>query len=290
MNGLLSAEDNHILVQFQEYEPQFYEIKYHMLNFYNNINNRDLSKIAESNPAELYKIFSELDNVGHLNVSDDLCQALLRDPVISSILPAIYTSYTQFFSIHETKLARKILAYKEPWKMLKSFPLYARYEHMIKIHVQNSSPIKVMAFIGCGPLPITLLFFSKLYGIRCIGIDQDPEAVTLARSCVKHFGLEKEISIVEGDENSLAELDWNSVLIAGLAEPKQRIFRNLHSIIKNQKSDSEKPISVCYRDYSGMRQLFYWPVKPEDLKGFRKIKEIYPDGKVNNTLVFLECE
>ncbi|WP_292390004.1 nicotianamine synthase family protein [Methanosarcina sp. UBA5] len=249
-----------------------------------------MNKIAELNLSYLYEIFSELDELGHLNVSDNLCQALLRDPVISSVLPAIYTSYTHFFSIHETQLARKILACKEPWKMLESFSLYARYEDMIKIHVQNSSQIKILAFLGCGPLPITLLFFSKLYGIRCIGIDQDPEAVALAKSCVKHFGLEKEISIIEGDENSLADLDWDSVLIAGLAEPKQRIFRNLHSIIKNRKPESEKPISVCYRDYSGMRQLLYWPVKPEYIKGFRKIKEIYPDGKVNNTLIFLECE
>jgi hypothetical protein len=261
-----------------------------MLNFHSNIKNRDLSKIAESNPSEFYKIFSELDELGHLDMDEDICQALLRDPVISSILPTIYTSYTHFFSIHETLLARKILACKDPWKMLESFPLYARYESMIKTHVQNSSQIKVMAFIGCGPLPITLLFFSKLYEIRCIGIDQNPEAVALAKSCVKHFGLEKKISIVEGDENSLVDLDWDSVLIAGLAEPKQRIFRNLRSIIKNRKPESEKPISVCYRDYTGMRQLLYWPVQPEHIKGFRKIQEIYPDGKVNNTLVFLECE
>jgi hypothetical protein len=39
-----------------------------------------------------------------------------------------------------------------------------------------------------------------------------------------------------------------------------------------------------------MRQLLYWPAPPEQIKGFRKIKEIYPAGKVNNTLVFLECE
>jgi Cyclopropane fatty acid synthase and related methyltransferases len=290
MNSLLSAEGNSLLPPFQDYEPQLYDIKSHILHFYSNIKDRDLSKIAESNMAELYEIFSELDELGHLDVSEDLCLALLRDPVISSVLPAIYTSYTHFFSLHETQLAKNILAYKEPWKMLESFPLYARYKNTIKIHVQNCSQIKVLAFIGCGPLPITLLLFSKLYGIRCIGIDQDPEAVALAKSCVKHFGLEKEISIVKGDENSLAELDWDSVLVAGLAEPKKRIFRNLHSIIKNRKTESEKSISVCYRDYSGMRQLFYWPVQSKYIKGFRKLKKIYPDGKMNNTMVFLECE
>jgi hypothetical protein len=290
MSSLPCVENSNNLSQFQGYEPQLYDIKYHILHFYNNIKDNDLTKIAESNIAELYEIFSELDELGHLDVSNNLCQALLRDPVISSVLPSIYTSYTQFFSLHETQLAKKLMACKEPWKMLESFPLYARYENMIKNQVQASPEIKVLAFIGCGPIPIILLLFSKLYGIHCIGIDKDPEAVNLAKSCVKHFGLEKEISIVEGDENSLSSLYWDSVLIAGLAEPKQRIFSNLHSIIKNRRSESKKPVSVCYRDYSGTRQLLYWPVQPEHIKGFKKIKEIYPDGKINNTLVFLECE
>jgi hypothetical protein len=152
--------------------------------------------------------------------------------------------------------------------MLESFPLYARYEDMINVHIQNSPDIEVLAFIGCGPLPVTLLLFSKLYGIRCIGVDKDPEAVSLAKSCVKHFGLEKKISIIKGDETVLSKIEWDSVLIAGLAEPKQCIFRNLHSMIKNRKSDSKKSVSVCYRNYSDMRQLLYWPVQPEQIRGF----------------------
>jgi hypothetical protein len=114
--------------------------------------------------------------------------------------------------------------------------------------------------------------------------------VSLAKSCVKHFGLEKAISILKGDETVLSKIEWDSMLIAGLAEPKQRIFRNLHKMIKNRTSGPEKSVSVCYRNYSGMRQLLYWPVQPEQIKGFRKTKEIYPAEKVNNTLVFLKCE
>lgn len=234
MNNLLSAEGVNDPFLFQKYELQLYDIRSHMLHFYGSIKDLDLSTMAESNLPGLYEIFSELDDLGHLDVAEDLCQTLLRDPLIRSLLPVVYTSYTHFFSLHETHLARKILDCEEPWEMLKSFPLYSRYEDMIKTHVQNSPKIEVLAFIGCGPLPVTLLILSKLYGIRCIGVDKDPEAVALAKSCVKHFGLEKEINIVEGDETILTELDWDSVLVAGLAEPKQRIFKNLHSIIINR--------------------------------------------------------
>jgi hypothetical protein len=290
MNNVLITESSNFPAVPYRYGQQLYYIRSHILHFYDNIKNRDLSTVSESNLMELHGIFSELDELGHMDVDDDLCQAALRDPVINSVLPSVYASYTHFFSLHETRLAREILACEDPWKMLESFPLYARYENLIKTHVQNSHGIEVLAFIGCGPTPVTLLLFSKLYGIHCIGVDNDPEAVALAKRCVKHFGLEKEINILEGDETVISELEWDSVLIAGLAEPKQLIFRNLHLMIKNRKPGHEKSVSVCYRNYSGMRQLLYQPVPPEQIKGFRKIKEIYPAGKVNNTLVFLECE
>lgn len=290
MNYVQIAESSNFPALFQNSGKQLYEIRSQMLHFYNKIKDFDFTTMPESNLAELYTIFSELDTLGHLNIDKEMCEFVLRDPVIQSLLPAVHSSYSSFFSLHETQLARKILNHESPWKMLESFPLYPRYEHLINVHVQNSSKIGVLAFIGCGPLPVTLLLFSKLYGIRCIGIDKDPEAATLAKRCVKHFGLKKEIIIVQGDEKVLAELEWDSVLIAGLAEPKALIFENLHSIIKSKKSHSKKLISVCYRNYTGMRQLLYWPVRSEYTRGFRKMSEIYPTGGANNTLVFLECE
>lgn len=294
MNSILSVEGSNFPTALRIHGQQLYYIRSYIrsriLHFYDNIKDRDLSTTSASNLTELYRIFSELDELGHMDIDNEMCELILRDPVIQPLRPVIHASYSNFFSLHETQLAQTILVNENPWGMLGSFPLYPRYESLINVHIQNSPKIKVLAFIGCGPLPVTLLLFSKLYGIRCIGIDKNPEAVALAKSCIKHFGLEKEISILEGDETALSKVEWDSVLIAGLAEPKQRIFRNLHSMIKNRKSGPEKSASVCYRNYSGMRQLLYWPVPPEQIKGFRKIKEIYPSGKVNNTLVFLECE
>ncbi len=277
------------LFQASEKQLQLYDIRSQLLLFCSKITEFDLTKMTDSNLAGLYKIFTELDELGKLNVDNEMCECILQDPVIQSLLPTIHSSYSSFFSLHETHLAQKILNYENPWEMLQSFPLYPKYENLIRVHFHNSPKIEVLAFVGCGPIPVTLLLFSKLYGIPCIGIDQDPAAVALAKMCVKHFGLEKEISIICGDETSLSKVEWNSVLIAGLAEPKLRIFQNLHKIIK-RKSEPIKSISVCYRNYTGMRQLLYWPVQPKCTGGFRKINEIDPTGGANNTLVFLECE
>ena len=274
---------------FQNYEQQLQSIRSQLLNFYTKLKFQDLNTVSDANLEKLYALFSELDGLAHLEIEQGMCDFIFQDPVIRSILPAIHSSYSDFFSLHETQLAHRVLASKAPWEMLKAFPLYSRYQKLISDHMQNSPEIKELALLGCGPFPVTLLLFNKLYGIRCIGVDNNSEAASLAKSCVEHFGLEKEITIIQGDENILSRIEWDSVLIAGLAEPKTLIFRNLRSIIKKQNPQATKPVSICYRNYTGMRQLLYHPFKPEAIKGFQKIKEICPSGEVNNTLVFLEC-
>lgn len=285
-----TVEISNFSVIFQDFGKQLFDIKSRILSFYSKIKDLDLSTVSGSDFSEFYGLFSELYEFVDMDMREEIYDAVFRDPFIRSLLPAIHRGYSSFFSLHETNLAYEVLANEDPWGMLESYPLYQRYVNLIKVQVQNSPGIKTLAFLGCGPLPVTLLLFCKLYGIRCIGIDQDSKAVELAKSCVKQFGLEQEISIILGNETELSKVEWDSVLIAGLAEPKIRIFRNLYGIIKKSKLELKKPISICYRNYTGMRQLLYRPVIPEHIRGFRKVKEINPTGGVNNTLVFLECE
>lgn len=274
---------------FQNCELQIRSIRARIFVFCARLKNQDLNIASDANLEKLYSLFSELDELAHLDIEQRMCDFIFQDPAVQSLLPAIHSSYSNFFSLHETQLAHRVLASKAPWEMLEAFPLYSRYQKLISDHIQNCPEIKELAPLGCGPFPVTLLLFNKLYGIRCIGVDNNLEAAGLAKSCVEHFGLEKEIAIIQGDETVLSRIEWDSVLIAGLAEPKTRIFNNLRSIIIKQNPQATKPVSICYRNYTGMRQLLYRSFKPEAIKGFQKMKERYPSGEVNNTLVFLEC-
>lgn len=275
----------------QQYGQQLNNLREQIYQFHEKIKGFDIGDMATLSSGQLFGLYSELDSLGHMDVNDKLCQQILHDPIVHSLLPDIYSRYRYFFSLHEMRLAEEILDCKEPWTFLESFSLYSRYELMIRDYVHNCPEISSLAFLGCGPFPISLLLLGRLYGIHCVGIDCDPAAAAVATRCVKHLGLENEIKIIQGDESSLSEFDWDSVLIAGLAWPKQRIFKNLYSMLKGREQKGrEKPSTICYRDYSGMRQLFYWPVKEEHLTGFRKVKSVLAEGKVNNTMVFLECE
>ena len=141
-----------------------------------------------------------------------------------------------------------------------------------------------MVFIGCGPVPITLILMSRLYGIRSIGLDSSFEAVKIARKVVRCLGLENDIRIILGDDSLLQELSWDMLLVSALSEPKARIFRVLHEILKKRKENGP----VVFRTYTGMRAVLYEPVKSGDIEGFSIIKKIPPSGRVNNTIVFAE--
>jgi len=159
MGNTLTAEISNFPVTFQDSEKQLNTMKSQIMDFHSKIKDLDVNTTSEANLVELYDLFSELYELVHSNVSEDIQRAVFRDPVICSLLPAIHKSYSSFFSVHETHLAREILNYDDPWGMLESFPLYQRYVNLIKVQVQNSTDIETLAFIGCGPLPVTLLLF-----------------------------------------------------------------------------------------------------------------------------------
>ncbi len=138
-------------------------------------------------PEELYQKFQIIDDLAHLNVGDSLAGMILDDPEIRHELPVIRSCYTTFFSIHERHLAKQLVNAKDPWLVFESFPLYPRYKALIKNQVKyqiektDFSADSVLAFIGCGPVPMSLILLSRLYKIRTIGIDIMPDSVSLAR-------------------------------------------------------------------------------------------------------------
>ncbi|MBL0700196.1 MAG: nicotianamine synthase, partial [Desulfosarcina sp.] len=102
---------------------------------------------------------------------------------------------------------------------------------------------------------------------------------------IQSLGLEKEVEIIHSDDLELEKLNWDIALVAALAEPKARIFKSLGRVMEKRKD-----AFVVFRTYTGMRAVLYEPVQPDDIKGFKIVKEILPTGLVNNTTVFAELE
>lgn len=261
-------------------------IKPHIIGFAKRIKSYTSQMLADLKPDELYTLYQILDDLAHLDTGSHLARLIFREPSICRELPTIRSYYTLFFGIHETTLAKKLLASRHPWKALQSFPLYPRYESLVKnmIEARPIMPKSRIAFIGCGPVPISLILLSRFYEVKSIGLDSSSQAVVLSQKVIEHLGLTQDIRIIHGDETCLKELDWSMVLVAALAEPKARIFQNLRRILNTDNGHR----GIIFRTYTGMREVLYEPVKTEDIKGFKITLQIFPTGRVNNTTVFAE--
>lgn len=260
-------------------------IKPHILGFHDRIKHFSRRELEAMGRDDLYGLYQLLDDIAHLDVGPHLASHILSDFSISALLPDVRAYYAAFFDIHERDVAREICASESPRKALDSFVLLPRYEGLIKNQVEGLGlqDCSKVLFLGCGPLPISLILLNSMYGTKSIGIDEDAEAVSIARSCLEKLGLEGEIEILRGNETSIADLDFDLFMIAALAEPKYKIFRTALPICREKGN-----VPLVYRTYSGMRAVLYEPVKPADTAGFRKENEIAPSGKINNTLVLLK--
>jgi hypothetical protein len=259
-------------------------IKPHIMGFAEKIKAYAYDKLKALSAQELYQLYQILDDLAHMDAGPHLSGLLLEEKEIRDVLPTIRSYYTTFFSIHERHLAKELLENPDPWKQIETFPLYPRYEALVKnqIDAMHISSEKRLAFLGSGPVPLSLILLNRFFGIPCVGIDNDAQTVEISRKIIRCLGLEKEIEIVQGDDATLGHLNWDVVLVAALAEPKARIFSQLLNIMADRG-----PSLVVFRTYTGMRAVLYKPVQPEDIKGFKIVKAVPPTGRVNNTTVFM---
>jgi hypothetical protein len=182
----------------------------------------------------------------------------------------------------ETEQALDILHAKDPWKIIESFHFYKRYQGL----VQNENKLvrfsteQTVVFIGGGPFPLTLILLNKLFGCKCISIEIIPEVAELSRKVISKIGFSSDIEVLVGDEKLLENADYDIVMVAALAEPKEKVFANIWGVV-----DTSTPI--IYRTYTGMRAILYSPVTEKATRGFHKEVMILPTGQVNNTSVLI---
>lgn len=102
----------------------------------------------------------------------------------------------------------------------------------------------------------------------------------LSGNVLGRLGFNSAIEVVCGDESALADLKYDGVIVGAAAEPKNRVFVYVCSVVSMETK-------VLYRTYSGMRAILYPAVTSEDFAGFHETGRVLPTGKVNNTSVLI---
>ena len=248
----------------------------------------DLDKYGDSaldnvDLDEIIEILDDVEIIAHDKTIDfDSAKHILDDEKMNKALKLIRKFYVYVGARLESENALKILESDNPTETLDSFHFYDRYIGLLENESQLArfNEEKTFVFLGSGPLPLTLIMFNKVFGCKCIGIEQLEDVAELSRNVLKRLGLDDDIKIVVGDEKVIETLDYDILMVAALAEPKDRVFANVWEYV-----DENTP--VIYRTYTGMRAILYAPVLEKDTRGFHKEVMILPTGNTNNTSVLI---
>ena len=102
----------------------------------------------------------------------------------------------------------------------------------------------------------------------------------LSRAVIQKLGLDDGIEIFVSGEILLKDIDFDILMVAAFAEPKDRVFSNVWEIV-------DEKTQVLVRTYSGMRAILYAQLTDTILRGFHKEVMLLPIGNSNNTSVLL---
>ena len=253
------------------------------LSSYGDLDTEGISALDGTDIEEITKILDEIEVIAHDKEIDfDSAKHILDDEKMNKALQLIRKFYVYIGARLERENAMKILESDDPKAVLDSFHFYDRYIGLIENEMQLAkfNENKTFVFLGSGPLPLTIIMFNMVTGCKCIGIEQDPDVAELSRKVLKRLDLDEGIEIITGNEKTIADLDYDILMIAAFAEPKDRVFANVWDVV-----DEKTP--VLYRTYTGMRAILYSPVTEKDTRGFHQEVMLLPKGKTNNTSVLI---
>ncbi len=247
------------------------------------LSKHEIGDLQKSSLDEIIPMLDAIEVIAHDQAIDfDSAKHILDDQKMNDALKLIRRFYVKVGTRLEAHNAHTILESADPRAKLESFHFYDRYVVLVgnEGHMANLTAGDRVVFIGGGPLPLTLILLHKFFGVKGTSIEMLPEIADLSRKVLAKLGLDSEITVVDGDETALSRLDYDAVMVAAFAEPKERVFRNVGDAVTRETK-------ILYRTYSGMRAILYAPVSVDDLKGFEELELILPTGKVNNTSVMI---
>lgn len=157
--------------------------------------------------------------------------------------------YREFETGLEFEFAIKLL---EGRVSLKDYPLYRRFKRLTKkeIDLASISDLDRVLFIGSGPFPISAILMAEKTGVQIDCIDSDPDAVEKSRHVLEKTGLEEQVKVFLDDGISGNTINYPVIIIALLAQPKERILGN---IWRHAPQDAR----VICRTSEGTRSIFY---------------------------------
>lgn len=250
-----------------------------ILELANSLRDYSAEKITDTPLEELLPFLNILEEVVQCDTDLASVSPTLSDDKLQNAAPVIRDFYRQFIVKMETEQAQKILAASKPWPWLRDYFFYKDYQSLIirEQEMTGFAPYERLAYIGGGALPLSLILYQQLFGIRGVSIEKDPELAEISRKVLQHLDLSSHIHVIPGDETRLAEIEFEGFIVDAQAQPRKRVFTNLHA-----SAPAEAKI-VC-RTCAG---LLNSQLSLEDVVGFQPLDQCLFSGKINLSSVLV---
>ncbi|BBO89506.1 nicotianamine synthase family protein [Desulfosarcina ovata] len=231
-----------------------------------------------------YEQMETLNRLATLDVDDSQVDALVADNTLQPVIEKI----AALKQIHALRLERQragaIIDSGDPWETLRGFVYYPNYLQLAEMECRGAE-LKAgdrVVFLGCGPVPLSLISMVRGHAVTGVGIERDPFNADLSRKVIERLQLGDSINILLGDHFTLPlSRPCNLVMVGADAIPKDEIFKHLARTLP-------EGMKLSYRIYEkGFRRLFdrdHVGGLPHPLKEYRRIR---PEPPVNNTSVFV---
>jgi hypothetical protein len=120
----------------------------------------------------------------------------------------------------------------------------------------GGSRCRSAVMVGCGPLPDTLVHLHEhTSAARIVGVDNDREAVALARELVEAAGMGDRVSIEHGDAAARDYGDADLIVVSVFATPRRAVLGRI-------AASGQAGASVLLREPFGAAALLFEPVLP----------------------------
>ncbi|MCD4845247.1 MAG: methyltransferase [Methanosarcinales archaeon] len=232
----------------------------------------------------LTSAFQRLDNLIAQQIDDKYIEEVLYNTELELAFDVITRYRSQYYALIENEQAHSILESHHPWDVFENVSYFSNYLQLAQVEYEGAGlkPGDRVVFLGSGPMPLTLIVLCHQYGLKGIGIEQDPKRVNLSKKVLSKLGLSNQIKIIEGNHQSLPLKEkCELIMVAAQAEPKKDIFNHMAKVFLSGTV-------ISYRKYEkGLRRLLDTFSRYELPDVFQEYRRVPPKPPVNNTVVFL---
>lgn len=234
----------------------------------------------------------------------DRAQAVLADPTLRAVRPRLLELCAQGEQRLELAWADRIAASPTPHGELARFPYLDNYRQLSRMEVDllasaADRPVRSVAFVGCGPLPLSALLLADQLDVPVDCLDRDPTALAAAERVAHRLDGDPDVGAVAERvagrvgcrtlrfrQVDAMDADLSAYDVVVLAALVGTTPTGKSTILRRMARGMAPGALLLARSARGLRTLLYPAIDLRNVTGFDLLTVVHPvDDVINSALV-----